>query len=255
MNKHLLLLISVSLSITFLGCNKLEEHLKDDPLATYDQCRVTKMKYSYYYTTDEATVTYNKWGDPVSIIQNQPTTGRPNSIFKYDNKRRLTDYIGAYYNGGFEFWHQYVYDNNDRVIRDTTYFFGWIDNGSPADYYDGAVVYYDYDQYGRIVHTKQEWFSFPGSPLDLYFSYDAKGNLVIPGATYDNKISIHRTHRVWMFIDRNYSVNNAHATAYTANGLPTNLFLGDVNGQGTQFAGYYNGKLDTIEYQCKGDIH
>lgn len=240
-----------SVMIAFSGCNKLEEYLGKDPLATYDQCRVTKMKLSYYSTTAYLTVNYNSWGDPVSVIQPEPSTGRPNALFRYDNKRRLTDYIGAYSNNGFEFWHRYVYDNKGRVVRDTTYLLGDIINDAPANYYDGAVIYYEYDQYGRIIHTTQDWYSYPDDPLESYYSYDAKGNLVIPGATYDNKISIHRTHRVWMFIDRNYSINNAHATAWNANGLPANLDLGDVGVYGTRFAGFYNGKLDTIEYKCK----
>lgn len=252
-NNRVVLLTGVVVSILLLGCNKLEDYLGKDPLATYDKCRVEKMTYSYFSTSVDMVVNYNSYGDPVSVIQTQASTGRPNMIFKYDNKRRLTDYIGAYSNGGFEYWHQYVYDNKGRVIRDTTYLLGWIDNGKPVDYYDGAVIYYEYDQYGRITHTTQDWWSYPDNPLELYYSYDAKGNLVVPGVTYDNKISIHRTHRVWMFIDRNYSINNAHATVWNEHGLPTKLNQGVEDFSGTQFAGYYNGKFDTIIYKCKGD--
>ena len=250
-NKQIVLLTGVVISTLLLGCNKLEEYLGKDPLATYDQCRVEKMFWDNGGDPIEMQVTYNSYGDPVSVMNAEGGSGSPNMLFKYDNKRRLTDYIGAYSNGGFEYWHQYVYDNKGRVIRDTTYLLGWIENGEPVDYYDGAVIYYEYAQYGRIVHTTQDWWSFPDSPLELYYSYDAQGNRVAPGAVYDNKISIHRTHRVWMFIDRNYSLNNAHATAYNANNLPTNLDLGWPAAAGTQFAGYYTGRLDSIVYKCK----
>jgi hypothetical protein len=250
-NKRIALFVGVVISTVLVGCNKLEDYLKDDPLATYDQCRVEKMFWNYSGSLLEMNVTYNKHGDPVSVMNVQGGTGSPNMLFKYDNKRRLTDYIIAYSNGGFEQWHQYVYDNKGRVIRDTAYMLGWNDNGVPADYYDGAVIYYEYDQYGRIIHTSQDWWSYPDNPLETYYSYDAQGNQVVPGAVYDNKISIHRTHRIWMFIDRNYSLNNCHATAYNANNLPTNLALGWPNPSGTKFAGYYVGTLDSIVYKCK----
>ena len=43
----------------------------------------------------------------------------------------------------------------------------------------------------------------------------------MPGAVYDTKISIYRTSNVWMFLNRNYSVNNIRrATAYNGKGLP-----------------------------------
>lgn len=237
--------------IAFAGCNKLDDVLHDDPLATYNKCQVTNMTYSFSSTPVGVTISYNKWGDPVSVLQNQPGTGHPDGIFRYDNKRRLTDYIGMYSNGGFEFWHRYVYDKG-RVVRDTTYFFGIVVDDEPDWYLDGAVITYEYDQYGRIIHTSQDWFSSPGFPLDTYYSYDSKGNLVIPGVTYDNKVSVHRTNRIWMFIDRNYSLNNAYATAWNNNGLPTKMGLSD---QGGQFAGFYYGSLDTLYYQCKGDAN
>lgn len=245
-----LLCCTASLMIAFAGCNKLEERLDEDPLATLDQCQVSAMAYSYSSDTIGVTITYNKWGDPVRVMQTLTGTGHPDGIFRYDNKRRLTDYIGAYDNDFFEFWHRYVYDKKDRVIRDTTYFFGVIIDGEPDYAYDMAIITYEYDQYGRIVHTSQEWFDYPGHPLETYYSYDGKGNLVIPGVTYDDKVSIHRTNSIWMFIDRNYSLNNGYATAWNGNGLPTNMKLNDLGGR---FAGFYYGRLDSIRYQCKDD--
>ena len=240
--------MGVTVSILLAGCNKLEEYLGNDPLATMDYCRVEKMTYTFLSNVISVTITYNAWGDPVSVKQSRPGTGHPDGIFRYDAKHRLTDYIGDYGGGGFEYWHRYVYDKNDRVIRDTSYFLGSITNDGPANYYDGAVIYYEYDKQGRIVHTTQDWFSFPDNPLGTYYSYDAKGNLVVPGAVYDNKICINRTNRIWMFIDRNYSINNAYATAWNEYGLPTKM---ELNSEGGRFAGFYYGNLDSIEYKCK----
>lgn len=240
-------------SIALTGCNKeetTEDDLRKDPLATNDRCQVSFMNYSFSTEPIGVSIRYNSAGDPVNIIQTKPGTGHPNTLFRYDKKRRLTDYIGIYEDGGFEFWHRYVYDKKGRVIRDTSYFFGGMTDDEPEWYIDGAIVQYEYDHLGRIVHTSQDWFSSPGMPLDSYYSYDANGNLVVPGVTYDNKTAIHRTNRVWMFIDRNYSRNNAYATTWNENGLPFSMELNDLGGR---FAGFYFGKLDGITYQCKGD--
>jgi hypothetical protein len=52
------------------------------------------------------------------------------------------------------------------------------------------------------------------------YVYDANGNLV-NGAVYDNKLNINRTNAVWMFITRDYSVNNPFtASQYNQNSLP-----------------------------------
>ncbi len=239
--------------IAFAGCNKEEaneDNLSKDALAIQDKCQVGFMTYSYSSEPIGVSISYNSKGDPTSIVQTKPGTGHPNAIFRYDKKRRLTDYIGVFEDGGFEFWHRYVYDKNDRIIGDTSYFFGGMTDGEPEWYMDGAFVDYEYDQKGRIVHTSQDWFSSPGMPLDIYYSYDGNGNLVVPGVVYDDKVCIHRTNRVWMFIDRNYSENNAYATSWTADGLPTSMNLSD---QGGRFAGFYFGKLEDISYQCKGD--
>ncbi|AXY74917.1 hypothetical protein D3H65_13370 [Paraflavitalea soli] len=240
--------------IAFTGCNKQEAdeevNLRKDALAIKNECQVSSMTYSFSSEPIGVNIYYNSKGDPISMVQTKPGTGHPNAIFRYDKKRRLTDYIGIYEDGGFEFWHRYVYDKKDRVIHDTSFFFGGMTNDEPEWYMDAAIVKYEYDQKGRIVHTSQDWFSTPGMPLDTYYSYDSKGNLVVPGVVYDDKVCIHRTNKVWMFIDRNYSENNGYATTWHDNGLPASMNLSD---QGGQFAGLYFGKLDGISYRCKGD--
>jgi hypothetical protein len=251
MYRYCLMLCISGVMIAFAGCNKLEEYIENNPLATYDQCRVTSMTYSFLSNVIGVTINYNSFGDPISVIQTQSGTGHPDGHFRYDNKRRLKDYIGMYGNGGgFEFWHKYFYDNKGRVVRDTTYTLGNIVNDAPADYYGQSVTTYEYDQYGRISYTRHVWLDTPEFPFETIYTYDAKGNLVKPGLTYDDKISINRTHRVWMFITRNYSLNNAWATAWNDDKLPTAMTL---NSEGGNFAGFYYGNLDGITYQCKGD--
>ncbi len=58
----------------------------------------------------------------------------------------------------------------------------------------------------------------------IYYKYDAKGNLIDEGAEYDNNTSYLRTHPLWMFLNRNYSVNNNfRATGYNGNGMPLKI--------------------------------
>ncbi|MDF2191979.1 hypothetical protein [Paraflavitalea sp. CAU 1676] len=239
----------LAIALCFVACHKQEPALRKGPKKN-DQCRVSSMRYSFPFDSVLVSFSYNKSGDPLRITQTNTGTGRPDGFFLYNNKKQLTDYIGLYNDNTFEFWHRYVYDKNGRIVRDTVFYFGFIDNGEPDLYYDVAVVAFEYDQQERISHTSQAWYNAPGFPLRTDYSYDARGNLVIPGVVYDDQPAIHRTSPVWMFIDRNYSVNNGYATGWNGNGLPTHMGL---SSQGGQFAGFYNGNLSNIEYLCSGD--
>ena len=82
------------------------------------------------------------------------------------------------------------------------------------------------------------------------FNYDASGNMVGYNV-YDNKINIHRTNKIWMFIDRDYSINNPHSPyvayspgTYNSFGLPVQInylpnFLGMTLYPGVE-----------VKYQC-----
>jgi len=246
------MVLMVGTTLTLLAsCNKLLDYLKDHPDGTTDLCRIQKMRYYVFNDSTDIDFTYNAWGDPVSAIR-QKSIGTPDALFRYDAQHRLTDYIEAYKNGSFESWHRYVYDNNNRIIRDTTYIFGAITDEPPQpdEVFDIAIVYYDYDNMNRITHTRQQWYSFPdpADALNLYYQYDANGNLMLSGgAVYDNRVSVPRASRIWMFIDRDYSVNNAFASQYNDNGLPTRV---SMEVPSSNLAGFYSGK-GLITYKCK----
>lgn len=79
------------------------------------------------------------------------------------------------------------------------------------------------------------------------YEYDNRGNLVVYGATYDDKINYRRTDKVLMFIERDYSVNNIKPVgSYNQHYLP-------VKSAGTApthiFPDLQTDKLD-IEYKC-----
>jgi hypothetical protein len=183
---------------------------------------------------DSVVISYNGKGNPVAMVRTQASTGSPNYEFRYDKKQRVTDFIGVYENGGFEFWHRYAYDQHNRVITDSIYKFGWFGPGPLPEQYAEQYSSFTYDSHNRIVKAV-DVFKVPAPTVwTSFYHYNAAGNLdsvvtIFPdgrGSTiftsYDNKINMHQLHPVWQLIDRDYSVNN-HFTAlsYNAQGLPT----------------------------------
>ena len=195
---------------------------------------------------DENIITfeYNKKGDPVSVTPSFIGTGTPQWLFRYDNKGRVTDFIGVYENGGFEFWHKYGYDKHNRIIVDTQYIFG-LYGDEPMNYNQVFYIQYSYDAQGRI---SQMVHSISGV---TNYTYDANGNLVRPGAVYDTQVNFRRTNQMWMFITRDYSMNNpVAADAYNSEGLPTEY---DITPP--PFYSFFSWSLidASLSYNCKGN--
>lgn len=242
------LAVVIVFCVLFFSCSKLGDFLHDHPDADIRHCSIQK----FYTTSDihpgprEAVFAYNKWGDPVSITVNNPGTGNPNRLFVYDKWRRLTDYIGAYTNGSNEFWQRLVYDAQGTVIRDTVFIFG-----DPVDY-DHANSYvnsYEYDDHKRIIKVTKRFALGSTYPTEIFhYTYDGNGNLVNPGDVYDNEINFHRTHKIWMFLDRDYSVNNPFtADTYNSNHLPTKLVANKLR----EFLRIGYSQETTWTYACK----
>ncbi len=192
--------------------------------------------------------TYNKWGDPVSIIPTYVGTGNPKWFFYYDNKHRLTELIKPYNNGGYESWTRFYYDNNGRISMDTTYVFGVVGNPWGNATLGPYITEYQYDAKGRVVVADTR---YPETPQHFIrtSSYDLNGNK-IGEDTYDNKINFRRTHKLWMFLDLDYSVNNAlPVEGYNDKGLPLRL-----KGNYRRFLNYQVPFQDSlgiaITYQC-----
>lgn len=174
---------------------------------------------------------YNKYGDPESIIPNEISTGRPGHSFLYDIKKRLVQHLQFYdYPGGFERFTEYIYDpaKPNRVLRDTTYNFGDLVNGRPQIYMTKTYTRYWYDSLDRIVQERRYLLEPQmGDSLTFTYAYDQHGNLIRNGVTYDDKVNIHRASRVFMFLDRDYSVNNPfQSSEYTRQGMPKHIVEG-----------------------------
>jgi len=200
---------------------------------------------------------YNEFGDPVSVRNTAVATGNPNSVFKYDKRERLTEYIRPYENENFETWTKYVYSTGGQVIRDTVWIFGkYVDSvPTPLPYTGVTVRHYTYDALNRVA-TRTDSIYGPGTqvfgPYLYTFQYDEKGNLIRPGVTYDSHLNWLRTNKIWAFIYVDYSVNNNfQATAYNAHDLPLIFPAPYYSGIFSVFGLAGVGGTFNVTYSCK----
>ena len=177
--------------------------------------RMAALAAAAHGNNDTAIFTYNTLGNPVSI-SHQKGIG-DNIFFKYDNTNRLTDFIIAVFvcraaqTGGDQSGIRYLYDphNTTRVIADTTYIEFLSDHGKITSYELTELTTFVYDAQSRISQTTKTVLAddIDDTTVTAY-NYDSHGNLEASGAVYDNKINVHRTNKLWMFLDKDYSVNN-----------------------------------------------
>lgn len=215
----------------FTGCNKLYDYIKHHPGGIEDDCRIKFISNQYYGTVYTMSFEYNSLGNPVHITSVPVSTGYPNRKFVYDQKNRLIQYHGYYDDStNFEYRISFYYNKQNRVSHDTGYFLGGIKPDGTIYGASKRATQYEYDQYGRISRTiAKELLYEDDIPSIRNYEYDTKGNLRMNGIVYDNKTSIQRTHPIWMFLDRNYSVNNGFtATVYNNKGLPLKTRIGKV---------------------------
>ncbi|MDO6433169.1 hypothetical protein Q4E93_21345 [Flavitalea sp. BT771] len=259
------------------GCKKSTDYLKDNPAAEFCPCRIRQINLvqSDDQQKDTLRFSYNASGDPVSIVGLHGSTGHPNWLLRYDPHGRLTDLIGAYRIddlGSVERWNRYFYDAQGRIVKDSLYDFPGVVDGRPVidpKYFTGVdIILYEYDDKGRV---SKETFIAGNFTLVTSYAYDAHGNRMEPTLTqtsgthtsaavrtYDNKINYHRTSKVWMFIDKDYSVDNPLVADYTYNafGLPVSIvpFAGTTQNFFTVAHTTYQFDSATIGYDCQGGL-
>jgi hypothetical protein len=206
----------------------------DVPVPQDKTCRIENFRFSSGVTTpsDSGLVSYYADGNPRRVLMGNGGTGSPHSLFIYDKLGRLTDHIGAY--GGnqdplnlpdlylFEFWVRYAYADQNAAslpVGDTIRTAGQARYGQITFASQITIESFVYDAEKRIVQISATG-TFPTPTRN--FTYDANGNLVLAGVTYDTRKNYRQTNKVWMLVDRNYSKNNPFiATQYNAEGYPT----------------------------------
>lgn len=263
MKKKLLVRISYTfIALTALaGCHKfidLDWH-KHNP-----DCRIKKLTYGREFDPlfVNAVFHYNSKGNPTSVVYDYVSTARPNLLFRYDHKGRLKEFIAPYNNDNYELWFKYEHDHKGRIISDTQNVFGTFIDSTPAPSgYLQAPGFYEYDMYDRISKITRHYPM--NTVIEDNYEYNSDGNLerirsftngspsgIQTFNSYDDKVNIFRTNKIWMFVGRNYSKNNQiAATSYNSKGLPTQ-FNSPVFGA-FWFLHETDLSISTIEYQCK----
>ena len=194
-------------------------------------------------------ILYDEYENPVAITVPRIGTGTTYRTFRYDSWHRLREYIGSYGNGGFQFWHQYGYDQSGRIGYDTVYILGGIVNDQPGPSFEKRTSEIEYDNHNRISRVTTH-SSFGGTSVSNY-GYDAAGNLIRPGVTYDSKTNFQRTNDIWMFLARDYSMNNpVVAEQYNAAGYPTKINVDAPNWVSFADTEIYMHKSE-ISYTCR----
>ncbi|MCW3467734.1 hypothetical protein [Chitinophaga nivalis] len=254
MKKHVIAapcaLIAI-VSLLFTGCIKTD--YLQFPAASGQQCKILQLKGTIAYSgvQDSAEISYNAFGNPVSITPTQVGTGYPRYLLRYDAANRLKDVIGAYRTGNpyFETWTKLTFNAYNCLVADTTFSFGIIGPNGPLPGNPNVpglqvsnVTTYTYDAQKRLIRTTET----RGHDYPVFFTtyyYNSKGNAnkineswVSTGTdssynyshdifpVYDNKVNPHQLHVVWQYLDRDYNNNNAFiATTYNVYGLPTRI--------------------------------
>ncbi|HYF31482.1 MAG TPA: hypothetical protein VD993_10220 [Chitinophagaceae bacterium] len=192
---------------------------------------------------------YNEAGDPVRVIPRFMPDYRISHEFRYDSLHRLTDHIFGSSKGFFDAWTRYGYDPSGRIATGIQYRNG-LYGTNPVGGTPVSLTIFFYDEAGRINKTISYYTRELPSVTQTY-QYDDAGNLMRPGVVYDDKVHFRRTSNVWMFIDRDYSMNNPlTAASYNQQGLPT-VFSTNVPIQ--RFLHSLPLNYSTITYTCVGD--
>jgi len=254
-------------SILAGGCEKIIDqiHKNGKGDTDYKACSIRQITFTSP-TSDESSAfpahynfTYNKLGNPVSVINDHVATGNPNLFFKYDNRNRLIEFIQPFGdlsgNNAYNTWERYSYNSKDQIDHITGYGFGLLQDGvpQPGVYYFEADIKYDVQN--RVIADTGSVFARGVFAYNygVHFTYDKSGNLVrsYPGVVYDNKLNFHRTNKIWMFISRDYSVNNPFiATQYNDHGLPVVFTTMYMESFGIMAPSSGN---VVVDYWCKDD--
>ena len=209
------------------SCRKERLLLKEDPDAIGQFCQIDTFNFGAappYY--EQVMISYNHAGNPVTMLPSVPDKYGENYddiYFRYDKFDRLVDCIfggndpnpnpdGPFSIGSIDLWHRFSYPSSHVVVDS---FFNYDGPGippienPPPGYVTVTVSRYELDGKGRTIRTEVQHVSgTTSSTTHFNTSYDNRGNMVMPGIVYDNKVNVYRTNKVWQLLFQDYSMNN-----------------------------------------------
>ena len=110
MKTMILFPVAIAVGIFLFSCKKTNDMTADIPgkaglsemaqkrAKELNDCQVQQIISPGCCSSDDTLLfNYNSWGDPETVHRlPYAGTGRPNFVFKYDSKRRVSDIIGMY---------------------------------------------------------------------------------------------------------------------------------------------------------------
>ena len=224
--------LALTVTYFFAGCTKtdhsadaLSQTLSSD--ATTPDLSGCKIRRIYQGDpTVSALFSYNKLGNPYSLIYSNGGTGVSDHYFIYDSNNRLKEWRLVW--GSFPIEHHfYKHNASNQIVKDSIL----RSNPGNGEVNSIHVSTIEYDPSGRVIkETIVNTFNrfLPMDPVRRpTFTYDSRGNLAVAGwksSMYDNKINPLRQSPVFQFVMRNYSMNNAAPQPkYNSLGLPLSM--------------------------------
>lgn len=242
-------------TLLLAGCVKKDMSTTDSLYQTVSSNATTldlsKCKMRRIYQVDfnglaSALFSYNKLGNPYSVLYSDGGTGVNDHFFFYDAKNRLKQYDLTWV-GYLHEQHFYSHNQTDQIVKDSAIYRDCCGRTSTIN-----VSTIEYDLMGRVVKetivNKFNEFGPSGGIRRPTYTYDSRGNLAVKdwkSSSYDYKINPLRQNAVFQFIFRNYSMNNAAVQPkYNSLGLPLSIKPSND---------YFFNELETVKivYDCQ----
>lgn len=208
-------------TLPFSGCRRIIDRIFNGNQNVVGDCRISKIIQEDTLSNEVRTgiVYYNDRNDPDSVIFETQVYGPVYFYFTYNDAGQLVEYREMYSREPADYyaWHKYI-SVNGIVVQDTARI---RVAGQSTE-----VRNIQYDANGRVVKETNHLIELDNAPWDeertpFTYYYDEFGNLNGDRYVYDGKVNFLRTNKVWMFTQRNYSMNNRfEASTYNERGLP-----------------------------------
>lgn len=233
------LLFVLTVTLLFYACTKNDRISSSETLSQtisndantldFSTCKMRRIYQDIGDVRQTGLFSYNKAGNPYSLLYSNNGTGNRNHFFIYDASNRLTEWRQTY--GSFIVEHHfYRYNSINQIVFDSM-----ISKEAGVHYESISTI--EYDSQGRVVkETIVNTYNDSG-PLESTrrptYTYDSRGNIGVLGwrsSSYDYKINPLRQSSVFQFLMRNYSNNNpAPQAKYNSRGLPLSLHPSNDN--------------------------